>query len=114
MEYSNPKCAPLPDGPSRELNIPADGYGCTSSPISKGPYVFSCYVVNPDGSKTELRLDKEIQVPQSVDGPVQVATANGAAEQRCTLVAEGFWYGPKGSVRGNMVDVVLARHPECR
>jgi hypothetical protein len=113
MEYLNPSCSPLSETDrARDVRISASGYACTSSPMESGPSISSIYVLQADGTKRELRPD-EIQLPQSINGPLELIGAGGKVEKRCNFVAEGFWYGPRGSVQGRMIDALRAHHPEC-
>ena len=113
IEYLVPSCPPLKSTSlGIEISIPASGVGCTSSPLSRGPMIPSYYISHADGTRSELRLGRDIQVPQVIDGPFRLIGENGVIKKECHITAEAFWYGP-GSVVGSPVEVIKAHHPEC-
>ena len=111
MEYLNPSCPPLPEADgARDVRISESGYACTSSPMEDGPSTSSCYLLRADGTRRAVPPD-EIQLVGSINGPFVSIVAGSNLEKRCYVVAEGFWYGPKGSVKGSMADALKAHHP---
>jgi len=106
IEYENPKCSALKDGPlSQEHVIPPSGYLCTSSRRETNWVYRNYYLVKANGERRALTEDTEI----FQEGTIYLDPANST----CNVVADSFWYGPQEQIDNQRHEALKQHHPEC-
>ena len=107
IEYGNPKCPPVAEGRlSRDIPIPADGYLCTSSPIYRQWAFYRYYLVDANGHRSQLLVDKDISLESTLD--LNPLNPNCKVRE-----VESFWYGSKDQASGDAFAAIKKAHPEC-
>ncbi|HEV7747808.1 MAG TPA: hypothetical protein VGO56_22600 [Pyrinomonadaceae bacterium] len=106
IEYENPKCPRLREGRLwQEHVIPESRYLCTSSHSEENLTYQRYYLVDAQGRRNRLGIDKQIFQRRSL----QLSPSNNA----CRITVEEFWYGPKDLIDNEDAAIVEKYHPEC-
>jgi hypothetical protein len=114
VEYRRPDCPPLKVSfCKREIPVPNSGYVCTSSSPDRSLILARYFLVDSRGRRS--RLDRELWVHSRwlLEGPWETRSPDGTVIRSCEVVADAFWYGPPGSVKGDVHTSVRLHHPEC-
>jgi hypothetical protein len=106
IERDNPKCPALKRGAfSSEVEIPSDGYLCTSTAQESG-WLVASYFARENAKLARLNDDTEILREGSLE-----VRAKG-----CQIRAEVFFFGERSELRQSQIspeDVLKKHHPSC-
>lgn len=114
IEYENSACEPLDKGWFRRvILVPGSGYFCTSTISDKSPLLSRYFLRRRGGTKGRLRISQWIWARASVSGPWKETAPGGKVLRSCSVEADVFWFGPRGSAKGDVHVAIRAHHPGC-